>query len=141
MTRMKTTKVLYGIALGLTLGLATTLKAQIYVGNSGTGTIGEYNLNGTTINASLISGVEYPTSIAISGTNLFVANSASGIIGEYTTSGATVKSVADLLLRKYRPGTRDFGSQSICHERSKRHHLRIYDLWRDDQCPTNCWFG
>jgi glucose/arabinose dehydrogenase len=54
------------------------------------GTIGEYTTSGATVNASLISGLNQPFGIAVSGSNLFVTNSAGGTIGEYTTSGATV---------------------------------------------------
>ncbi len=47
------------------------------------------------MNASLVSGLENPTGIVVSGSDLFVANfgggsSGEGLIGEYTTSGATV---------------------------------------------------
>jgi hypothetical protein len=42
------------------------------------------------VNASLISGLNLPTGIAISGSDLFVANFNTGTVGEYTSSGATV---------------------------------------------------
>ena len=42
------------------------------------------------MNASLVSGLNGPTGIAVSGSDLFVANYSTGTIGEYTTSGATV---------------------------------------------------
>ena len=44
------------------------------------------------MNASLISGLNNPYGIAVSGSNLFVANyqHGNGTIGEYTTSGGTV---------------------------------------------------
>jgi len=88
---MKTTKKSYGIALALTCSLTVALKAQnIYVSNLGDNTIGEYGLDGSTVNASLISGLDGPEGIAISGNDLFVANNGSGTIGEYTTSGAVV---------------------------------------------------
>jgi hypothetical protein len=67
-----------------------TANGQIYVTNSGNGTIGEYNLDGTVINASLISGLSNPTGLVVSGSDLFVVNNGNGTIGEYTTSGATV---------------------------------------------------
>ncbi|MGH7989610.1 MAG: hypothetical protein ACREDS_05360, partial [Limisphaerales bacterium] len=54
------------------------------------GTVGEYTTSGATINASLISGLSEPCSIAVSGTNLFVSDLDTGTVGEYTTSGATV---------------------------------------------------
>jgi hypothetical protein len=81
----------FGIALALTCSLAATLKAQnIYVASAGNNTIGEYGLDGRTVNASLITGLSYPAAIAISGGDLFVANAGNGTIGEYTTAGATV---------------------------------------------------
>src|ERR1035438_6738088 len=70
-----------------------TAHAQIFVVNEGTGMIGEYNLDGTTVNASLVSGVFNATGLAVSGGDLFVANQNGlnvGTIGEYTTSGGTV---------------------------------------------------
>ena len=42
------------------------------------------------MNASLVSGLNAPGGIAVSGSTLFVTNTNSGTIGEYTTSGATV---------------------------------------------------
>ena len=58
---MSTRRQVYGIALVLTCSLAATVKAQnLYVGNGGNGTIGEYGLNGSTVNASLISGLDGP---------------------------------------------------------------------------------
>jgi hypothetical protein len=75
----------------------TTCAAQIFVANfdifapPNTGTIGEYNATtGATVNASLISGLNEPGGIAVSGGNLFVADFGFGIIGEYNaTTGAT----------------------------------------------------
>ena len=92
---MKTTKNIYGITLALTCSLAVTLKAQnLYVANAYNNTIGEYNLNGSPVNASLItSGVSEPYGIAISGNDLFVAAETiygNAHVAEYTTSGATV---------------------------------------------------
>jgi hypothetical protein len=88
---MKISKKSYGIALTLACGLAPTLKAQdIYVVNVANNTIGEHGQDGSTVNASLISGLDVPEGIAILGNDLFVANWSSGTIGEYTTSGATV---------------------------------------------------
>lgn len=91
---MKSTKLTYGIALALTCSLAATLKAQnIYVANGGGTTIGEYRMDGSVVNASVISRLyvlNAPWGITISGNDLFVANSGSGTVGEFTTSGATV---------------------------------------------------
>ena len=86
---MKTMKIVFGIALALTFSLAATLKAQdIYVSNGANGTIGEYGLDGSTVNASLISGLNNPYGIAISGNDLFVARGDTTF--EYTTAGVTV---------------------------------------------------
>jgi len=64
---------------------------NIFVTNFTGNTIGEYNATtGAAINASLISGLHGPQSVAVSGGHLFVANFNTGTIGEYTTSGATV---------------------------------------------------
>jgi hypothetical protein len=88
---MQTAKKFYGITLVLACGLTATLKAQdIYVANAGSGTIGEYTLSGATVNASLISGLDAPSGIAIWGNDIFVSSLKSGIVGEYTLSGATV---------------------------------------------------
>ena len=45
---------------------------------------------GATLNPSLITGLNSPYGIAVSGSDLFVTNYVNGTIGEYTTSGATV---------------------------------------------------
>ena len=88
---MKTTKTFYGITLALTCGFATSLKAQnLYVGTHGNDTIGAYGMDGSTVDASLITGLDGPEGIAISGNDVFIANFTSGTIGEYTTSGTTV---------------------------------------------------
>jgi hypothetical protein len=80
---------------GLTLCAALwampgTAHAQIFVANPGSDTIGEYNLDGTTVNASLVSGLNIPEGIAVSGGDLFVVDFGNNTIGEYTTAGATV---------------------------------------------------
>jgi hypothetical protein len=64
--------------------------AQIFVTNFVSGTIGEYDaVTGATINSALISGLDSPYGLALSGKNLFVVNEG-GTVGKYTTSGATV---------------------------------------------------
>jgi DNA-binding beta-propeller fold protein YncE len=64
------------------------------LGGNGNGTFGEYTTSGATVNASLITGLNYPLGIAVSGGRVFVANSGTtfnvGTIGEYTLTGATV---------------------------------------------------
>jgi hypothetical protein len=42
------------------------------------------------VNAHLITGLNQPYGIAVSGSNLFVLNEGDGTIGEYTTSGEVV---------------------------------------------------
>ena len=67
--------------------------SNLFVANQdqlGRGIVGEYTTSGATVNASLITGLNAPYGIAVSGSNLFVANSFSGTVGKYTTSGATV---------------------------------------------------
>jgi len=56
-----TKKILFGIALALMCSSSVSLEAQdLYVANYDTGTIGEYGLNGSSVNASLITGSDYP---------------------------------------------------------------------------------
>lgn len=72
-------------------GIAVDNEGDIFVVNTGNGTVGEYTASGAVVNASLISGLDGPIGIALDGNgDLFVANAASGTIGEYTTSGQTV---------------------------------------------------
>jgi hypothetical protein len=85
------------VVLFATLAAATALwampataRAQIFVVNHQNGTIGEYTTSGATVNASLISGLNNPGGVAVSGTNLFVVNNGTNSIGKYTTAGATV---------------------------------------------------
>ena len=65
-------------------------QGTIFETNLGDNTVGAYTTTGTTLNAALISGLNVPTGIAVSGSDLFVANFNTGTIGEYTTSGAPV---------------------------------------------------
>lgn len=53
-------------------------------------TVVQYTNSGVLVNAHLVSGLSFPTGIAVLGSDLFVTNQATGTIGEYTTSGATV---------------------------------------------------
>ncbi len=92
---MKTTKKSYGITLVLTCCLAATLRAQhLYVVDSMYGTVGEYGLDGSTVNASLISGLDLPeglpTGIAISGNEMFITDPYHGTVGKYTISGKLI---------------------------------------------------
>ena len=72
-------------------------QGQIFVdsdnGFAGDGSVGEYNLNGTAINTSLIpyGSLYLPNQMTASGSYLYIVNATgSGTIGKYTTSGATV---------------------------------------------------
>ncbi len=83
------------LVVAMALSSATTRGQVIYVSNinsnGNTGTIGEYTTSGGTVNASLVSGLNGPDGIAVSGPNLFVASGGkNGTIGEYTTAGAVV---------------------------------------------------
>jgi hypothetical protein len=85
---MKTNQKFYGVALALACGLPITLEAQnLYVGSFYGGTVGEYNLDGSTINPDFISGPD-PFGIDIVGNDLFVGLGSN--IAEYTTAGTLV---------------------------------------------------
>jgi hypothetical protein len=78
-------------------GLPRSICAQIFVTNSGTGTVSEYSTSGAPLDLALISGLILPQGIAISGEILFVTSlaapdSGAGRVGKYTTSGAAVDS-------------------------------------------------
>lgn len=60
------TKRIFGITLALTCSLAATFKNLYFANNIGS-TIGEYTLSGSTINATLISSLNGPYGVAISG--------------------------------------------------------------------------
>ena len=80
----------------LAIGLAAipansfaTLFVVSFGNGPNTGTIGAYTNSGAVINASLITGLSDPLSVAASGGFLYVTT-LDGKIGKYTTSGATV---------------------------------------------------
>jgi len=119
------------VSVGAALSSAIARGGNIYVVNNVNGTIGEYTTSGATVNASLVSGLNYPTGIAVSGSNLFVTNyydntlGESNSIGEYTTSGAVVNaslfsvlgdpqgiavSGSDLFVANYNPAYPGIGS-------------------------------
>src|SRR5438309_1061021 len=61
---------------------------KLFVVDISNGTIGEYTISGATVNATLISGLNNPSGIAVFGGNLFLTEegifgSATGTIGEY----------------------------------------------------------
>ena len=63
---------------------------DIFETNADGNTIGEYTTSGATVDAALVSDLDKPYGLALSGSDLFVANYNNGTIGEYTTSGAVV---------------------------------------------------
>ncbi len=112
---------LAGVVVLATLTVLPAARGQVYVANSTTGTIGEYDATtGAVINASLITGFGDPVGLAVSGPNLYVADEGAGTIGVYTTSGATVKAALISLPgvnaiavsgpNLYATSTADFGS-------------------------------
>ena len=68
--------------------LAGAARGQLFVAGYESGTISEYTTGGSTINASLISGLNGPQKLAVAGDDLFVTSG--NTVGEYTISGATV---------------------------------------------------
>jgi MYXO-CTERM domain-containing protein len=63
---MKATVISLGIAFALTCGVTATLNAQdLSVQTADNNDIGEYGLNGSTLNGSVISGLNHPWAIAI----------------------------------------------------------------------------
>ena len=56
----------------------------------GTDTVGEYTLSGMPVNPTLISGLTFPTDIAVSGEDLFVSSFDAGTIGKYTIFGEAI---------------------------------------------------
>jgi hypothetical protein len=73
--------------------------AQLFIVDKGAGTVGEYTTSGTPINANLITGLNNPEAIVISGSQLFVSSFGlsngfgGGEVGEYTI-GSTPGTIA-----------------------------------------------
>jgi hypothetical protein len=68
-------------------------EGQIFVTNKISGTIGEYNLDGSAINASLVTEINSDSlaGIAASGGDIFVVNNSTGTVEEYdAVTGAVV---------------------------------------------------
>ena len=81
--------------------LSVAAYGDIYVANGGYGTVGAYTNSGAAVNTSLISSVNGPVGLALSGSDLFITNN-TDTVGEYTTSGATIN--ADLISGLQHPG-------------------------------------
>ena len=84
-----------GLALSSALwAMPGTARGQIiYESDNTTGTVGEYNLDGTPINASLITGLNQPLGIAVAGNNLYVITLDGGTIGTVREYNATTGAV------------------------------------------------
>jgi hypothetical protein len=65
-----------GLFVGLLgpLSLGAAQAADIIFETNGDNTIGEYTTSGDTVNNALVSGLQTPGAIAVSGPDLFVAN-------------------------------------------------------------------
>ena len=81
---------------GVLCGLPRPALGNLFVADAGPfnmeghGTIGEYTESGATVNASLITGLSFPASVAVSDGFIYVTNSHDGTIGKYTTSGVPI---------------------------------------------------
>ena len=73
-------------------GLAFDNSGNLYVANLGNGTIGKYNSNGGTIDASFVTGLREPFGLAFDNSgNLYVSNSYYfGKIGKYNSNGGVL---------------------------------------------------
>ena len=67
----------------------------IYVGDANTGTIGQYNLDGTVVNNSLITGLSVPTGLIVAGGHIYVADEGLNSVGEYNLDGTAVNLVVN----------------------------------------------
>ena len=80
--------------------LPATARAQIFVTSypAGTGTIGEYNMNGTPANATLVQ-TGTPYALAVSGSDLLVTDPNAGKVSDYTigSGGAVTASNTSLI--------------------------------------------
>jgi hypothetical protein len=66
-------------------------RADIWVANQGSGTIGRYKNDGTVIDASFITGIIEPTGVAVSGTSLYVSSISTNNIARYDAiTGAVI---------------------------------------------------
>ena len=68
----------------------TTVGGRIFVSDTSSDRISQYNTSGTNQNLNLITGLSHPGGIAISEGKLFVANRDTGVISVHTLSGALV---------------------------------------------------
>src|SRR5271166_3441600 len=85
-------RMLCALLLGITAlwAMPSSARAQLYVSQNNT--VGEYNATtGDAINADLITGLNGPQGLALSGdgTTLFVANTGGNTVGEYNATTGT----------------------------------------------------
>jgi uncharacterized repeat protein (TIGR01451 family) len=75
-------------------GSTITYTVTATIASSATGTLSSTatvtKLPGRAVNASLVTGLNDPQGIAVSGDDMFVVNTSTGTVGEYTTAGAVV---------------------------------------------------
>ena len=98
--RLNSTHLKRPAALALVLmAMLVTARGQLFVtsenGFANDASLGEYNLDGSAINASLIpsGGLYLPLGMTITGSSLYITDGgAANSIGQYTTSGGTVHS-------------------------------------------------
>jgi streptogramin lyase len=84
-------KFLRRLLAGFALLSAAALPAQIVVPNSGSGTVGLYATDGSTINASLFSGFTTPFfTTALANGDFLLVDQTAGTVGEYSPSGTIV---------------------------------------------------
>ena len=82
----------FAVSLGI---MAESANAQIYITNLGNhagrdGTISEYNFDGSPVDVSLVTRLDYPEGLTVSDGKLFVSQLFIGMIGEYTSGGETM---------------------------------------------------
>ena len=65
--------------------------SDLFVLNTGTGTIDEYTTTGAVVETSLVTGLSGARGIAVSGSALFVTDAVNGRIEEFNTSGSLLK--------------------------------------------------
>jgi sugar lactone lactonase YvrE len=71
-------------------GIACDMNGNLFVANSGNGTIAQYTTSGALVNGALVSGLGYPVDLVYDGAgHLFLADQQRGV-QEYTTSGELV---------------------------------------------------
>ena len=78
-----------GANLNLASGLAISGN-DMFVSSYDGGTVGEFGLDGSIINASLLSGLSHPGGLAVSGSGLYVLDDSGQNIGEYGLDGSTI---------------------------------------------------